>query len=97
MIFLERWEMNLAGKDILQFPIPDNDILPIIENLKLKPFVKAQSLAAMQVISFGDWFVQSRDSVTVCFTKRDAMMDCALFFFSSTISFLDTMTNLFSS
>lgn len=45
MIFLERWEMNLAGKDILQFPIPDNDILAIIENLKLKPFVKAQSLA----------------------------------------------------
>lgn len=47
MIFLERWEMNLAGKDILQFPIPDNDILAIIENLKLKPFVKAQSLVAM--------------------------------------------------
>lgn len=47
MIFLERWEMNLAGKDILQFPIPDNDILAIIENLKLNPFVKAQSLVAM--------------------------------------------------
>lgn len=79
MIFLERWEMNLAGKDILQFPIPDNDILAIIENLKLKPFVKAQSLVAMLEPCSVDprrWLVCTVTCfVTVCVAKRDAMMD----------------------
>lgn len=75
MIFLERWEMNLADKDILQFPIPDNDILAIIENLKLnhssKPKVLLPCFSPVQSILVGDWFVQSR----VCVAKRDAMMD----------------------
>ena len=42
MTFAERREMSLPDKDILQFPFPDNDILPVIETSSLEPFVKSR-------------------------------------------------------